>query len=126
MTQGNFQHEEFIQAEADLLNVLAYRLHLATPYDYVPIFRPLVKKCGKEKVREKKLLTLIDLVISLPEFMLRSQEELFFACFNIVYGQLLQENEIRHLRSLIQNWAGIHQTEQTLRKLYSMMTGCSI
>jgi len=99
---------------------------MVTPYDFVHVFSGLIQKYGKEKIRQKKLLTLIDFAISLPSFMLYSQDDIFFGCFMIVFEKLLDENDRRLMDNVVGNWKHITGIKNMIQCAFMEMLGCSI
>jgi hypothetical protein len=100
--------------------MLNYRLYLVTPYDFAHLFQSVLKKYEKERarVKGKKLLALIDFAISLPEFMLKSQEDIFFTCFLTSFSKTLNSEDDRMIQRHITNPTQIDAMKIILASAY--------
>lgn len=81
ISDSKFQLADFQRAELELLSLLDFRLQIISPYDFASLFRGFTRKYTNRRVREHKMLTLLDFAVSLPDLALTPPLYIFWACF---------------------------------------------
>lgn len=74
VTEGQFQHEDFLLAEQQILKLLLFKLHIVSPYEIAPNYQDIIRRYPHRRARLAQIDTLIDFAIALPALILLPSE----------------------------------------------------
>ena len=74
VTEGQFQHEDFLMAEQEILKLLCFRLHMLSPYEVSANYQDIVRRYPHRRARLAQIDTLVDFAIALPTLILLPAE----------------------------------------------------
>lgn len=70
VTEGQFQHEDFLLAEQQVLKLLLFKLHILSPYEVSANYQDILRRYPHRRARLGQIDTLIDFAIALPTLIL--------------------------------------------------------
>jgi hypothetical protein len=75
---------------------LKFRLNFTSPYEHAPNFLAIIAKYPSKKAQARlaKIEIIIDFALTLPSLMLVPAEELYLACFLMIFEGALDQGDL--------------------------------
>lgn len=115
-----FNVEQVLQAEQEILEVLNFELVYTTPFDYMKPFFQSFPRLGKTEAAVEEVITL---ALTLPELSFNSAEDLFYGSFAALCQiKKLQLSELQQkiLLSQIVNLESVSRISKSIVAIYDV------
>jgi hypothetical protein len=110
-----------------MLKLLKFRLHFVSPYEHHHKWSAFVAKYPVKKVQSRlaKVEIIIDFALTLPALMLLPSEELYLACFLMVFDGALEQSDLDMIMRSMHDGAVVSQIRREIEMRLAEMGGSS-
>lgn len=108
-----------------MLKLLKFRLHFVSPYDYHHKWSAVVARFPVKKVQARlaKVEIIIDFALTLPLLMLLPSEELYLACFLMIFDGALERRDLDTIMRSMDDGAAVGQIRREVEMRLGEMGG---
>jgi hypothetical protein len=97
-----------------MLKLFKFKLHLGSPYEHPAHFLAILAKYPSKKTQARlaKIEIIIDFALTLPSLLLISPENLYLACFLMIFESVLSECDMEMVMRCMHDGSIVRQVKR--------------
>lgn len=104
-----------------MLKLLKFRLHFTSPYECGANCLAIASKYSNRRARLAKIEIIIDFALTLPSLILIPPEQLFLACFLMIFEGVLDKADLQLVMRDVKNGSIVGQIKREIERGLSEM-----